>query len=83
MKPIDMLGMGPIRTVEELDDNLYRVTVTPPKWAGDFEGKSVLLTLNQFERYKEWMLNNAGLIQDVLPDLPPHEREILLNGDPD
>ena len=29
MKPIDMLGMGPIRTVEELDDNLHRTIVHP------------------------------------------------------
>lgn len=79
-KPIDRMGLGPTRSVEEIDDNLYRVTVTPPAWSGYKKGKSIDLTLNQFERYKEWMLNNVDMIQDVFPELTAEQREILLNG---
>lgn len=82
MKPIDMLNMGPERFEEELPNGNFRITVTPPKWAGDFEGKSVELTLEQYRRYRAWMVTGV-LIQNALPDLNSIEREILLNGDPD
>jgi hypothetical protein len=57
-----------IRSVEELDDNLYRVTVN---------GKSVDLTRFQFERYREWVLNNATPIKDELYELNDDQLNIL------
>jgi hypothetical protein len=56
------------RVVEEIDDDLYRVTVN---------GKSVDLTRNQFERYREWCLNNADPIEEDLFDLNNEQLQIL------
>jgi hypothetical protein len=79
VKPIEQLRLGPTRSVEEVDDNLYVVTVTPPEWTGITEGKSIELTRNQFERYREWLVNSEP-IQNVFPDLTADQREILLTG---
>jgi hypothetical protein len=76
------MKLGIIRTENRTDDGRWQVWVQPPKWAGNFPAKLVILTDAQFERYKLW-LSDDGYIQRWLPDLTPVEREILLNGDPD
>ena len=66
MKPIDMLGLGPTRKEFHIEsDDMYRITVTPPAWAEMEEGEELLLTPDQYRRYKKWMETGA-LIQDIL-----------------
>jgi hypothetical protein len=60
--------MRTIRTSAEIDDDHYVVTVN---------GKSLDLTRNQFERYREWLLNNDEPLAVVFPDLTPAQRELL------
>lgn len=80
MKPIDILGMGPTRTITALADGRFEVKVQPPAWVGKYPAKVVTLTEDQYRRYKLW--EGGTLIQDALPDLTGVEREIILNGDP-
>ena len=80
MKPIDLLGLGPTRKEFHIEsDDMYRITVTPPAWAEMEEGEELLLTPDQYRRYKRWM-ETGILIQDALPDLSPAEREYLITG---
>jgi hypothetical protein len=67
---VEQLGDGfyAISSIEELDDDLYRVTVN---------GKSVNLNRDQFERYREWVLNNADPIENDLWDLTAEQLQIL------
>jgi hypothetical protein len=82
-KPIDLLGMGPKREVSTVKarngELLYRINVTPPEWSGFTESKYVDLDLDQYQRYVAWM-DTGILIQSILPDLSPEEREILISG---
>lgn len=78
-KPIDILGMGPGRSVRKLSNGNYLVTVTPPKWVGIPEGKSIELSFDQYDRYLSWM-QTGMLIQDALPELTADQREILITG---
>lgn len=82
MKPIDMIpGFAPKRDEEHMADGRVQVTVTPPEWVGA-EGKSVVLTHDQYLRYLQWRSDQGILIQDALPELTDNQREILINGDP-
>jgi len=78
-KPIDVLGMGPTRTVTQTPAGNYLITVTPPEWTGIKKGKSIRLSRDQYERFVLWM-GTQKLIQDVFPELTSEQREILLNG---
>lgn len=60
------------------DDGGWRVVVTPPESLG-LPSRAVSLTGDQYDRYIRWCLGE-GLIQEMLPDVSPQEREILLNG---
>jgi hypothetical protein len=73
----DKLGFGPEREVEQIDDNHYAVTVTPPSYMR-LSRQSVILTADQHHRYQLWRA--GATIQDVLPDLSAAEREILMSG---
>jgi hypothetical protein len=75
-RPVDALGLGPTRRIEEVG-GLVRVTVTPPAFAG-LPPRSVDLTPDQYAGYRRWL--EGTLIQDALPDLSPAEREILMTG---
>lgn len=79
-KPIDQLGMGPTRKLEQRSDGTGFVDITPPAWSG-FSNKTVRveLTAPQVVRYLEW-LKTGKLIQQALPDLSVIEREKLLSG---
>jgi len=70
-------GWAPDRKVTEVDDG-FVVTVTPPDFMA-MPPESVLLTPDQYERYKEWR-NGLLLIQDALPELSPEDLERLMSG---
>ena len=74
----DKQGLGPMRTVHELEDGTYRIAVWPPT---SLSVKSVFLTADEFEGYLRW--RNGESIQHALPTLTDGEREILMSGDPD
>jgi hypothetical protein len=76
MKPIDVLGFGPKRTVVQVGEN-YCITVTPPT-ATKLKARSVTLNADQWLRYQAWL--GGRLIQDALPDLSDDDREILITG---
>ncbi len=80
MKPIDRVpGFGPVRTEQKIDDNLYKVTVAPPKIFGGGAPQTLELNADQFARYKAWRAGGP-LIQEALPDLTSVQREILMTG---
>lgn len=79
IKPVDILFSIMRREVRHPDGSVT-VTVTPPAFVKS-PGKSVTLTREQYVRYQRWQ--EGALIQDVLYDLSPVQREILINGDPD
>jgi hypothetical protein len=72
-----MLGIK--RVYRQISEDEVEVTVTPPKWASVGEGATVILTVDQFRRMKQW-LNGDAMIQDCLGDLSNDEREILMTG---
>jgi hypothetical protein len=76
MNLADKLGFGPKRVVVT-DGTLYRVDVTPPAFM-KLPTQSVLLDTDQYHRYQAWLA--GATIQDVLPDLTPSQREILMSG---
>ena len=57
----------------------WRVFVKPPTFVGNLPQQHVDLTLEQFERYAQW-LQGGIMIQAALPDLTVSQREILLSG---
>ena len=57
----------------------WRVFVKPPAFVGNLPQRHVDLTLEQFERYAQW-LQGGSMIQTALPDLTVSQREILLSG---
>jgi hypothetical protein len=77
MKPIELLGFGPTRAVDEKDGQ-YIVSVTPPR-ATKLPTQILALNKDQYLRYEAWRAGK-GLIQEMLPDLTPDEREVLLTG---
>lgn len=82
MRPIDMIpGFAPKREVKGNDDGTFTITVTPPEFVRK-PGKSVTLNADQYRRYLAWRSDNGVFIQDALPELTGHQREILINGAP-
>jgi len=71
-------GMQPSRRVIETTGTHVTVGVTPPEFM-KLPEQQLTLTTDQYARYVEW-LGGRVLIQDVLPDLTPDEREVLLSG---
>jgi hypothetical protein len=78
MSLADKLGLGPNRVLTELPDGTFRLTVTPPPYV-ELASNSIILTLDQVKRYKAW-LERRVLIQDVLWDLTPSQREVIMSG---
>jgi hypothetical protein len=68
----------PTRKARRLDNGDWLVKVTPPEWSG-FHQSSIVLDTDQFHRFKAWLESGAP-IQDLLPDLSPSEREVLMTG---
>jgi hypothetical protein len=81
MSPLaDKIGLGPTRILDKLPDGTYRLTVVPnPIVYDEPEAISITLTASQVERYRTWK-RGAGVIQDLLPDLTPNQREVILTG---
>lgn len=77
MKPIDILNMGPTRTVTENQDGTYTIKIVPPSFMGG-SGGSITLNKKQWLGYLAWQ--NGELIQRALPDLTPSQRELILTG---
>lgn len=77
-KPVDQLGIGPIRNAIQDDDGSWIITITPPSWTG-FKSSSVKLDPDQYYRYCLWRVDNS-LIQNALPELTDAQREILITG---
>ena len=75
----DKWGCGPTRLYEPVAGG-YRVTVRPP-FAG-FLGAHVILSADQYRRYREWVAvhDNSPHIQDAFPELTPADREVLKSG---
>lgn len=71
---------GPTRTEKALADGNVLVTVTPPAWSGFNRGASVILTQDQYQRYRWWLSGCGDYLQNVLQDLSPNDREILRSG---
>jgi hypothetical protein len=69
----------PTREHRKTYDGFWEVTVTPPPESGFNCVSTLLLDQNQFNRYCRW-LGTGGLIQQMLPDLLPEQREQLLSG---
>ena len=84
MSVADRLGWGPKREEIQIpvgsrtDGKSWEIRVTPPLIIGDYPTLSVLLTQDQYERYLKW--KQGMLMQEALPDLPPHTREVLMTG---
>lgn len=74
MKPIDILNMGPTRTVTENQDGTYTIKIVPRFGSGG----SITLNQKQWLGYLAWQ--NGELIQRALPDLTPSQRELILTG---
>jgi len=75
---IGMLGLAPVRRVEEVAGG-YVVYVQPPALVGKYPEVSVKLTPDQYARYQEWLMGSL-MIQDALPELSPSTREMLMTG---
>lgn len=60
------------------EDGTWKVTVTPPRFT-EFSPSSIILTNDQYCRYLQWQ-NGGVLIQNILHDLTPAQREILMTG---
>lgn len=71
-------GLSPARSVQQMTDGTWNVLVVPPMFVGS-SGVTVHLTKDQFERFMKWE-QGEGLIQDLLPDLTPSQREALMTG---
>jgi len=78
MSPISIPGFTPTRTIERIDNDKWRVTVTPPAVVGG-AGGHLDLTRDQMARYLQWQAGQL-LIQDALPELTDSEREMLMTG---
>ncbi len=61
-----------------MEDNCHS-SILVRAWSGFDRGASVILTEDQYQRYKAWLVNGS-LIQDALPDLGRDQREILMTG---
>ena len=70
--------MQPTRSSTRLKSGQWVVNVTPPEWSG-FKSSTIVLSAVQYERFCEW-LQGGSLLQEMLPDLSPGEREALLTG---
>lgn len=69
---------GPSYEYDYLEDKRIKVIVTPPSWSM-LKSSTIILSEDQFKRFNDWRAGD-GLIQNILPDLSPSQREILLTG---
>jgi len=69
----------PSRKHEHITDDIWKVTVTPPKISGFKGSSSVYLSDRQYRAYLRW-LDGHWQIQEALPELTASEREILMSG---
>jgi hypothetical protein len=80
MRPVDRMGWGPTYEVVQHDPNRFEIRVTANKmFIPDATPNSVILTTDQYHRWQRWR-TGPGLIQDLLHDLSPTQREILMSG---
>lgn len=70
--------LHPLREHKKLADGNYELTVRPPSLM-ELRGATLILTPDQFRRYQMW-LDKEGLIQELLSDLTPAQREMILTG---
>ncbi len=75
---IEIPGFTPSRRVEKRGQT-YLIHVKPPATIGSYPEVTVMLTEDQYERYKLWR-DRSLMIQEALPDLPPDIRELLMTG---
>ena len=68
--------------IEALKDGTYRVECVPglPGINGGDPNPVVCMTQDQFDRFQGWLGRHGGMIDEVLSDLTPGERESLLSG---
>lgn len=78
MSVADRLGFGPTRSVVVNHNGTFTIKVKPPAIL-DLPEQSIILTDDQYSRYKTWV-EGASLIHIALPDLSPAERETLMTG---
>lgn len=79
MSVADRMGFGPKRETTPNADGTYTITVTPPAFSGSTTTHNVKLSDDQYPRYVKW-LHGEGMIQDLLGDLSPLDRELLMSG---
>jgi len=72
-----MLGLAPRYKETHVMDR-WLIRVSPPAIL-KAPNQTLILTEDQHERFLKWR-NNEGHIQDMLPDLTPGAREVLLTG---
>ena len=77
-KPADYLGMSPSYRTESNSVGTWNIFVTPPAFLGA-PTTCVILTHDQYLKFLQWR-SGEGMIQDMLPDLSAHNRELLLTG---
>ena len=77
-RPIDLIVGSPRRRARPTQhQGAIELQVTPAMDSGP--PQVLTLTVAQFTRVVRW-LNGAGLVQDLLPDLTPEQREIVQTG---
>ena len=67
------------RTEEQLEDGSWRVHVVPPANLGLLPSDPIVLTADQYARYREW-LSGSKTLQEILGDLSLEDREYLITG---
>lgn len=80
MGVLDNVGMGPKREVFPNPDGSVVVQVTPSEvFMPGAPPARVLLTRDQFAAYSAWR-EGRGLIHELLPDVSPRNRDLLMSG---
>jgi hypothetical protein len=71
--------MKPARQHRRTHEGKWEVAVTPPRESGFNCTSLVVLSQDQFDRYCQW-LDKGNMIQNLLPELSPEQREQLISG---
>lgn len=77
-RPVDsLLGSPRRRARPSQHGGAVELEVTPARDSGP--PQTMVVTVEQFTQVIRW-LNGAGMIQDLLPDMTPEQREIVQTG---